>query len=82
MPLTWIRAISDGVVITYNTFTSQESSIEGVDTVVHAVGSMANDQLFKSLKAKFSEIYAVGDCVTPRQVMHAMYEGSKVGREL
>ena len=82
MPLTWIRAISDGAVITYNTFTSQEVRIEGVDTVVHAVGSIANDQLYNSLKVKFKEIYAVGDCVAPREVMHAIYEGSKVGREL
>lgn len=82
MPLTWIRAISDGAVITYNTFTSQEGRIEGVDTVVHAVGSIANDQLYRSLKEKIKEIYAVGDCVTPREVMHAIYEGSKVGREL
>lgn len=82
MPLTWIRAISDGAVVTYNTLTSQEGRIEGVDTVVHAVGGIANNQLYKSLKAKFSEIYAVGDCVTPRQVMYAIYEGSKVGREL
>lgn len=82
MPLTWIRAISDGAVITYNTFTSQEGRIEGVDTVVHAVGSIANDQLYRALKGKFKEVYAVGDCVTPREVMHAIYEGSKVGREL
>lgn len=67
---------------TYNTFTSQEGRIEGVDTVVHAVGSIANDHLYRSLKVKFEEIYAVGDCVTPREVMHAIYEGSKVGREL
>lgn len=82
MPLTWIKAISDGAVITYNTFTSQGGRIEGVDTVVHAVGSIANNQLYRLLRVKFEEIYAVGDCVTPRQVMHAMYEGSKVGREL
>ncbi len=82
MPLTWIRAISDGAVITYNTFTFQEGRIEGVDTVVHAVGGIANDQLYRELKVKFKEIYAVGDCVAPREVMHAMYEGSKVGREL
>ncbi len=82
MPLTWIRAISDGAVITYNTFTSQEGRIEGVDTVVHAVGGIVNDRLYRSLKVKFEETYAVGDCVTPREVMHAIYEGSKVGREL
>jgi len=82
MPLTWIRAISDGAVITYNSFTYQENRIESVDTVVHATGSLANDDLYRLLKGQVKELHAVGDCVAPREVMHSIYEGSKVGREL
>jgi 2,4-dienoyl-CoA reductase-like NADH-dependent reductase (Old Yellow Enzyme family)/thioredoxin reductase len=82
VPFTWIKAISDKDVITYNTLTFQEDSIENIDTVVHAVGAVANNQLLKELKNKAKEIYAVGDCAAPRRIENAIYEGSQVGREL
>ena len=82
IPFTWIRSISGKSVITYNTFTFQEDKIEDIDTVVYAIGAMVNNQLYKSLKGKVKELYAIGDCFAPRRIQNAIYEGSKVGREL
>jgi len=82
MPFTWIRSISDREVITYNTFTSKEGKIEDIDTVVHAISAVADNQIYKSLKGKVKELHAIGDCVAPRRIEAAIYEGSKVGREL
>ncbi len=82
VPFTWVRSISDKTVITYNTFTFREDKIENVDTVVHAIGATANNQLCKSLKGKVKELHAIGDCFAPRRIQNAIYDGGKVGREL
>ncbi|MBW2674258.1 MAG: FAD-dependent oxidoreductase, partial [Deltaproteobacteria bacterium] len=52
------------------------------DTVVIAVGTRANDKLVKSLKKMHPSVYAIGDCVSPRLAIDAIYEGSKVAREI
>ena len=82
IPFTWIRSISGKSVITYNTFTFQEDKIENIDTVVYAIGATVDNQLYKSLKGKVKELHAIGDCFAPRRIQNAIYEGSKVGREL
>lgn len=82
MPFTWIRSISDREVITYNTFTFKEGKIGDIDTVVHAISAVADNQIYKSLKGKVKELHAIGDCVAPRRIEAAIYEGGKVGREL
>ncbi len=82
VPFTWVKSISGKSVITYNTFTFQEDKIEDIDTVVYAIGAMVDNQLYKSLKGKVNELYAIGDCFAPRRIQNAIYEGSKVGREL
>jgi len=82
VPFTWIRSISGKKVITYNTYTFKESAIEDIDTVVHAMPAVADNQIYKSLKGKVKELYAIGDCFAPRRIETAIYDGSKVGREL
>ncbi len=82
MPFTWIREISGKDVITYNTFNYQESKLENIDTVVTAMPAIANDKLYQALKGKVKELYAIGDCAAPRRIESAIYDGSKVGREI
>jgi 2,4-dienoyl-CoA reductase-like NADH-dependent reductase (Old Yellow Enzyme family)/thioredoxin reductase len=55
--------------------------INGVDTVVLALGATSNNVLADELKrmSKVSEIYTVGDCVIPRKMTEAIYEGFMVG---
>ena len=38
--------------------------------------------LYYALKDRVSELYRVGDCVTPRKVEHAHFEGHKIAREI
>lgn len=81
-PHTWIREISEDSVVVYNTISGEERVIEGVDTVVLATGAAADDELYRALKGNVKELYAVGDCVAPRDVEAAVYEGHKVARAL
>jgi hypothetical protein len=51
-----------------------------VDTLVLAMGSVANDALFKSLDGKVRELYTVGQCVSPRKMLESTYDGLRAGR--
>jgi len=44
--------------------------------------AVADNQIYKSLRGKVKELHAIGDCVAPRWIETAIYEGSKAGREV
>ena len=50
------------------------------DTVVLAVGLKANNGLEEAIRGKVPEIYAIGDCVEPRKVINAIWEGFRFAR--
>ena len=52
------------------------------DTVVLAVGYKANDNLYQALKDSGKEIYLLGDAKQPSNIMHAVADGNKAGREI
>ena len=72
--------LGEGSVTLRSTVTGQEESREGVDVVVFADSRRAVDGLYRRLKGRVGELYAVGDCLAPRTAEQAMYEGHKVGR--
>ncbi len=82
-PLTGVSSIGESTVNTFNSvFTDATRVIEGVDNVVFASGGAANDGLYRSLRNSVSELHAIGDCLQPRTVEAAVYEGHSVGRLL
>jgi len=81
-PLTRLRRISGSTVVGFNVYTDEEKAIENVDTVVLAGGRRACNELYRALKGRVRELYAVGDCVAPRRVDSAIREGDAVGRAL
>jgi 2,4-dienoyl-CoA reductase-like NADH-dependent reductase (Old Yellow Enzyme family)/thioredoxin reductase len=52
------------------------------DTVVVAVGYKANDDLYKALEGKISEIYCIGNSSEPRRILEATTEGYRTGLAL
>ena len=50
------------------------------DTVVLAGGMKPELALFEALRDRLPEVYPVGDCVQPRLVMHAIWEGFRTAR--
>lgn len=81
-PHTEVGAIEGSTVVVENAYSHEERRIEGVDTVVLAMGSRSTDALYRVLKGKVRELHAIGDCVAPRGVHHAILEGTRVGRLL
>ena len=55
-------------------------SIREADTVVLAVGLKPDRRLLETLEDKLPEIYAIGDCVEPRKVIDAIWEGFRTAR--
>jgi hypothetical protein len=79
-PHTELVAIEGSTAILANVYSGQKRAIDGVDTVVLAMGSRSTDGLYRALKGRVRELHAVGDCVAPRTVHHAILEGARVGR--
>jgi mycofactocin system FadH/OYE family oxidoreductase 2 len=78
----WASAIEGDRLTVFNLYTGAAETIEGVDTVVLAAGSKANDDLYIALKGRVANLHRIGDCVAPRKLDHAIYEGYLAGREL
>jgi pyruvate/2-oxoglutarate dehydrogenase complex dihydrolipoamide dehydrogenase (E3) component len=58
--------------------------IKGVDMVVLALGKLSNNELGDELKreSRVPEVYTIGDCVIPRKMTEAIYEGSVAGHKI
>ncbi|MBI4596234.1 MAG: FAD-dependent oxidoreductase, partial [Candidatus Tectomicrobia bacterium] len=83
IPGTEVREITGNTIITFpSSQPNREGKIEGIDTIVWAAGVKSNDALYFDLKAKVKELYRVGDCVAPRAMEHAIWEGEEIGRAL
>lgn len=70
------------VVKGFNVYSNVWSEWGPYDSLVLAMGQRADDSLYLALKGKVKELYRIGDCVAPRKVDMAIWEGHKVGREI
>ncbi len=79
-PDTAVIEIKDKTVYGFNVYSNKKEVFEGYDSIVLAMGNQVNDSLYKACKEKRREVYRIGDCVAPRKVDMAIYEGYKLGR--
>jgi mycofactocin system FadH/OYE family oxidoreductase 2 len=81
-PGTELRAVEGSAVIVANVYSGVERRVDGVDTVVLSAGSRSTDSLYRALKGRVAELYAVGDCVAPRGVHQAILDATRVARAI
>ncbi|HSE95943.1 MAG TPA: FAD-dependent oxidoreductase [Methylomirabilota bacterium] len=81
-PHTELRAVEGSAVVVANVYTGEPRRIEGVDTVVLAMGSRSTDALYRALRDRVALVRACGDCVAPRGIHHALLEATRVARAL
>ena len=74
--------IEDSTVVFAHVYSKKEYRLEGVDTVVLAMGKRPNQGLYHALKGKVPELHRIGDCVAPRKITDAIYDGNLMGREI
>jgi mycofactocin system FadH/OYE family oxidoreductase 2 len=77
-----IMAIVGTTATGFNVYSNETVSLAGNDDVVLCMGNRVDDELYLALKGKVPDLRRVGDCVAPRKVDMAIWEGHEVGREL
>ena len=77
----WVSEIGNGTVTAYNLYSGEAEKLDGITAVVLITGRVANDGLYRELKGHLEHLHRVGDCVAPRSLDHAIYEGFVAGRE-
>jgi len=88
-----IKMLAEGNVEVFNRTRVTEITAQGVvidhggeireieaDSIVIAVGMTAISALHEDLKDMIPETYAIGDCVKPRRIMDAIWEGFRIAR--
>ncbi|MBI5069922.1 MAG: mycofactocin system FadH/OYE family oxidoreductase 2 [Deltaproteobacteria bacterium] len=65
-----------------NVYSNATQEFGPYDSVVLAIEQEVEDQLYRALKHQVKELYRIGDCVAPRKVDMAIWEGHRVGREI
>src|SRR5262245_3284740 len=78
----WATAIDGDRVELVNLYSGVHESLQAIETVVLATGPKANEDLYFALKGRIDNLHRIGDCVAPRKLDHALYEGALAGREL
>ena len=71
--------VRPGAAVLRNLFTDELVAVEGIDTVVLALGRVAATELYTALKGKVASLHQVGDCLAARTMEEATYEGMRVG---
>lgn len=79
---TTVEMIDDSSIVIQKE--GKTETINDIDQVVMAMGKISRKELGDALIAdsKVNEIYTVGDCVLPRKMTEAIYEGSAVGHKI
>lgn len=73
-------AFEGGSVSYENVFSKRAAEIVDVETVVYATPRRAEDALAPALEG--TELYLIGDCMAPRNLMIAIHEGHAIGNAL
>jgi len=79
IPQTEVMRVSRSGVEVVDKFSQESRTLTGIDMIVLAAPGFPEQRLYKSLLGKGIEIWAVGDCVAPRNLSAAIREGYQVG---
>jgi mycofactocin system FadH/OYE family oxidoreductase 2 len=77
-----IDEIEENVVKARDIYTNTPIRLEDYDTIILDMGNVAEDELYKQLKGQTQELHRIGDCVAPRGIDMAIFEGRRVGEKL
>jgi len=78
-PFSPVKEVRDNGVMVAQ---ARELTFLKADTVVLAVGFQSQNKLFEELKGIVPEVYAIGDCVEPRDAMEAIGEAYEIALQV
>jgi NADPH-dependent 2,4-dienoyl-CoA reductase/sulfur reductase-like enzyme len=82
MAQTAVVAVDERSVSTVALFSGTMSEIPDVDCVVVVGNKQVDDALVRGLEGAGRSVHVVGDCLAPRHVTSAIYEGELAGRAI
>ena len=50
------------------------------DSILTALPLAPNRELYETVRQRFPEVYTIGDCREPHRIIHAIHDGSRIGR--
>jgi len=77
---TWVRAIAERAIDTYEIFGGRTHTIENVDAVVLATSRQCLDSLSTPLEGRVDQLFTIGDALSVRPWATAAFEGQKFAR--
>jgi 2,4-dienoyl-CoA reductase-like NADH-dependent reductase (Old Yellow Enzyme family) len=77
-----VQGFAGGELAVEDTSTGEVERVPGFDSLVVAQYNAADDRLLMPLRAAGLQVKAVGDCLTPRTALEAVYEGHAAARAL
>ncbi|KUO77128.1 MAG: NADH:flavin oxidoreductase [Desulfosporosinus sp. BRH_c37] len=77
-----VRTIGSDSVTIFNHYNGQERVLNDITAVVLVGHPKPREELYYQIKGMAPEVYRIGDCLAPRKMEHAIYEGFKVGRSI
>ena len=80
VPESLVVALEGTSVRLVNVFDQTSAVVEGIDSVVVVGNKVSVDGLVRELEGTVPAVRAAGDCVAPRHVAIAIYEGELAGR--
>ncbi|MFC1533617.1 FAD-dependent oxidoreductase [Thermodesulfobacteriota bacterium] len=78
----FIDLISGDKVTGRDIYTNKPLYFENYDTIILDMGNEAEEDLYFKLKGKVNELYRIGDCVAPRGIDMAIFEGRRAGESI
>jgi dimethylamine/trimethylamine dehydrogenase len=89
-PHTMIDRIAPGVVHAYNVWDESQTETIEVDSLVLCTMRIADDQLYRTLKADpqaldaagIQQLHVIGDAHSPRLMPEAVFDGHRLAREI
>lgn len=78
----WVQRIDADQAVVTGLYGGPETVIDGIGSVIFGTAPHPQAALYDALKGHVPVLHRIGDCVTPRAMDHAIYEGFLAGREL
>ncbi|HLY82902.1 MAG TPA: FAD-dependent oxidoreductase [Acidimicrobiales bacterium] len=77
VPMSALHEVRADSVVMRNTLSNQLSVLDGVDTVVLVCGRRPRHELADLLQGKVPAMHLIGDCLSPRRLVHATLDGAR-----
>ena len=81
-PMTAAGSLKSGTLSIRNSINNAEDTIANVDSLVIVDGRLPDQTLTAQLAASGAELHVIGDALSPRRMLHATLDGTRLGGQI